>query len=163
MAFSLTFIRLSRDGVEDADRAGLEMLLQQRELEVAPSSDDTHHLVGVAGPLSFDGHWSDLHLDPLDKEGVVSGGIWHATLSKEECAFIYDLCVAGRMIIMNPQGDPLFIVPEQNHLPTDLPEGVDLADIAWITNPTELAQVLSGGFAAFAELKNRVMDGTGDA
>ncbi|CAN5586477.1 hypothetical protein BH10ACT7_BH10ACT7_15240 [soil metagenome] len=157
------FMRVGRTGTSDADREGLAGFLLQRGLAVAPSSDSTHHLISDDGYLAFDGYQSDLHLDPLDQEKPVSGGIWHAHLSDEECAFIYDLCVAGRMLIVNPQGNPLLIVPGHNHTPAELPDDVDVNDIAWIDSSSELAQVLSTGFAAFLEFKNRVIGASGDA
>lgn len=163
MGFSLMFMRVERDGKGDANRQGLADFLLQRGLVVAPSSDSIHHLASDHGSLAFDGHQSDLHLDPLDQEKPVSGGIWHAHLSDEECAFIYDLCVAGGMLIVNPQGNPLIVVPGRNHAPADLPDDVNLDDIAWVDSSTELVQVLSTGFAAFLEFKNRVVGASDDA
>lgn len=163
MGFSLMFMRVDRDGKGDADRQGLADFLLQRGLTVAPSSDSTHHLMSDHGYLAFDGHPSDLHLDPLDQEKPVTGGIWHAHLTGEECAFIYDLCAAGRMLIVNPQGNPLIVIPGRNHTPAELPDDVDRNDIAWIDSSNELVQVLSSGFAAFLEFKNRVIRASGDA
>ncbi len=160
MGFSLNFMRIGPDAILDADRDGLAAWLAGRELEVAPSTDETHHLRGADGQLRFDGHWTDLHLDPLDREEPVTGGIWSATLSAEECAFVYDLCVAGRMLIMNPQGGPLLLVPGRTHEAADLPESIAASDIAWVDSADELAEALGGGFQRFVEFRDQV---TGDA
>lgn len=159
MGFSLMFLRTSGDAQADADRAGLAAFLERRGLAVAPSSDSIHHLSGADGPLRFDGQWTDLHLDPLDQEGPVGGGIWHATLSDEECAFIHDLCVAGRLLVVNPQGAPLYVVPGGTHEPEELPTGHGDAGVAWVAGPSELQQALTGGFEAFREFRDRVIRG----
>jgi len=157
VGFSLIFMRLRGDESLDADRAGLAAFLAERDLEVAPSNDTIHHLSGPDGQLTFDGNWTDLHLSPLDQEQHVSGGIWHATLSEQECAFIYDLCVAGKMVIMNPQGPPEFVVPDRNHTAEDLVEAVNDPQIAWVDNAEELAEALGGNFTAFVEYRDRVL------
>ena len=71
--------------------------------------------------LTIDGAFSDLHLDSLEQSDPLSGGIFHATLSPAECAFVYDLCSAAGFLIVNPQGDPTFLVPQRNHEPDDVP------------------------------------------
>lgn len=160
MGFSLTFMRIGPDAILDADRAGLADWLASRGLEVAPSTDSTHHLRGPAGLLTFDGSWTDLHLDPLDQEAPVTGGLWHATLTAEECAFIFDLCVAGRMLIMNPQGLPFLLVPRGNHDTVDLPASIAAAEIAWIDSAADLAEALSGGFERFVQFRDQVTGGS---
>lgn len=104
MGFSVMFMRLECDTLIDPDREGIATFLRERGLEVAPSADGTHHLTGPDGFLEFDGRWTDLHLSPLDTEDRITGGIWHATLSDEECRFVHDLCVAGKMLVVNPRG-----------------------------------------------------------
>ena len=159
MGFGLYFMRLASQDVVHPDLHRLAAWLEYRGLHVAPSNDSTHHLAGPDGQLSFDGHWTDLHLDPLDQEEPVTGGIWHATLSRAECEFIYALCLVGRMLIVNPQGPPTYIVPERNHRRADLPSSGD-DDIAWVNNADELAQALTGNFAAFLEYRNQVVGGS---
>ncbi|WP_242484875.1 hypothetical protein [Rhodococcus sp. MS16] len=84
----------------------------------------------------------------------MSGGIFHASLSAAECAFIYELCVAAGFMIVNPSGDPTFLVPQRNHAPEDLPE---LDDAAWVESPAELLQALTGSFDEFRAYRNKVL------
>lgn len=158
MGFSLTFMGMRGDTEVGADREGLARFLEQRGLEVGPSPDSTHHLRGPDGDLRFDGSWTDLHLDPLDQEGPVSGGIWHASLTDEECGFIYDMCVAGKMLIFNPQGDPLAVIPGRVLHPLDLPEEVEPGDTAWVDSAEELKDALSGNFERFVQYRDQVID-----
>jgi len=37
-------------------------------------------------------------VNPLDSSHEFSGGIWHANLAVEEREFIFDLCVARRVL-----------------------------------------------------------------
>lgn len=157
MGFSLIFMRMTADEQLDADRAGLAAFLEKRGLEVAPSTDNTHHLADSTGQLTFDGYWTDLHLDPLDQEGPVSGGLWHASLSEQECEFIYELCVAGRLLIVNPQGSPDLVVPGHNHEPSDLQSSDNTYEVAWVDSPDQLTEALTGGFQAFVEYRRRVI------
>ncbi|TQL77150.1 hypothetical protein FB566_2700 [Stackebrandtia endophytica] len=150
-------MRVQGDKQLDADRAGLAAFLAERNLHVAPSTDSTHHLAGPGGQLTFDGHWTDLHLDPLDLQEPVSGGIWHATLSEQECAFVYDLCVAGKMVIINPQGPPEFVVPGRTHTPDDLEGMFEDPQIAWVDDAEELAEALGGNFESFLAFRNQVL------
>jgi hypothetical protein len=158
MGFSLDFMRLGPDEVRDADREGLARWLDSRGLEIGPSNDAIHHLRGSDGPLTFDGHETDLHLSPLDQDGPVTGGIWHARLSPDECSFVYDLCVAGRMLILNPQGSPLLVIPRGSHAAADLPPSFEASEIAWIDSAGEMAEALSGGFERFLEFRERVIE-----
>lgn len=158
MGFSLIFMRVKGNQELDADREGLAAFLAARKLTVAPSTDATHHLAGPDGELTFDGAWTDLHLKPLDHDGYVTGGVWHATLSDEECAFIYDLCVAGRMLIVNPQGDPQIVVPGRTHALADLAPDIPEDEIAWVDSAEELSEALSGNFEAFLAYRKRVLD-----
>lgn len=156
MGFSLVFTRIAANDVVDADREGLAAFLGAHDLRLAPSNDAVHHLTGTAGLLAFDGHRTDLHLDSLVQEEPVSGGIWHATLSQQECAFIYGLCAAGKMLIVNPQGPPILVVPGSNHDAGDLPEDM-LGDTAWVNTPEELQLVLSGGFEQFLRYRAQIV------
>lgn len=156
MGFSLIFMRVQGDAEADADRDGLASFLQERELEVGPSDDNTHHLTGPEGDLTFDGEWTDLHLDPLDQEKPVTGGIWHATLGADECTFIYDLCVAGRLCVFNPQGSPMFLVPGHTHRPAEMPDDVEPQEIAWVDSADELEAALNGDFENFVHYREQV-------
>lgn len=151
-------MRVKGDQELDADREGLAAFLASRGLAVAPSTDSTHHLAGPDGDLTFDGDWTDLHLKPLDHDGYVNGGIWHASLSDEECAFIYDLCVAGRMLILNPQGAPMMVIPGQTHALADLDPEIPDEEIACVDSAGELSEVLSGNFEKFLAYRKRVLD-----
>lgn len=163
MGFSLLFMRLEGNSTADVDRSGLASFLAQNGLHIAPSSDGVHHLSGESGALTFDGHFTDLHLDPLDKVGKVGGGIWHASLSAAECRFVYELCVAARMLIVNIQGAPTYLVPGRNHRAEQLPEIIDQQnEVVWVDSPEEFALVLQEGMARFQEFKRRAIDGSSE-
>lgn len=147
VGFSLGFLRICGNEQSDADRDAVGSFLSARGLHVQGEA-----LVDAAGQgLTFDGRWSDLHLDAGEP---MSGGIAHATLSDAESAFIYDLCVAAGFLIVNPQGDPLYLVPGANHVPDDVP---DLDDTAWVNSPGEMQQALAGNFTAFRSWRERVI------
>ncbi|KAB1655375.1 hypothetical protein F8O01_12180 [Pseudoclavibacter chungangensis] len=158
MGFSVMFMRLECDTLIDPDREGIATFLRERGLEVAPSADGTHHLTGPDGLLEFDGRWTDLHLSPLDTEGRITGGIWHATLSDEECRFVHDLCVAGKMLVVNPQGRPSYVVPGGNHRPEQIPDDGE-GEVAWVDGPDELRSALCGQFASFVRFRDQVVSG----
>lgn len=158
MGFSLIFMRVKGNQELDADRAGLAAFLAGHGLAVAPSTDSTHHLAGPDGDLTFDGDWTDLHLKPLDHQGHLTGGIWHASLSEAECAFIYDLCVAGRMLIVNPQGAPTMVIPGRTHALDDLDPDIPEEEIAWVDSADELSETLRGDFEEFLAYREHVLD-----
>lgn len=153
MGFSLYFMNLTHDAVVDADRAGIADFLERHA--VASSSGDGSYAISPM-TLSFDGSSSDLHLEALDQEGPVSGGIWHATLSAQECDFIFELCLAGKMVIVNPQGSPQFLVPGPARDPASLPEvdGPDL--IVTVSSGDDIRRHLSGDVEQFEKYRDRV-------
>ncbi|WFR71090.1 hypothetical protein P9209_17170 [Prescottella defluvii] len=104
--------------------------------------------------LAFDGAWSDLYIDPLDQDDPLSGGIDHAPLTLVECEFIYGLCVAGRLMVVNPQGDPMYVVPARTHEDAALP---DPEGTVRVDSPEELASALGSGFGEFRAYRRRVM------
>jgi hypothetical protein len=114
-------------------------------------------LVGPDGRLTFDGYWTDLRLRPPDQEEPVGGGISHATLSDEECAFIFGLCVAGHLLIVNPQGAPTFVVPQDNHIADDIPKGF-CETTAWVNSPVELREALTGSSEGFLRFKEHILN-----
>ncbi len=169
MGFSLIFVRLDGDDGADADRDGLRRFLAARGLR-APTGPGVGELTGVDGELlAFDGRWTDLHLDPLDKSEPLSGGIWHASLSPQECDFVFDLCVAAGWLIVNPQGDPEILVPGGTHTPEQLPSYLAEAGetAVYVGSGAELRQALTSDFTAFLAYRDQVLDesrrGTGRA
>ena len=102
---------------------------------------------------------TDLYID-ADSEEPLSGGIGHATLSKEECGFIFDLCTAVGWLVINPQGNPITVIPNRNHTIEDLDDSLreNKTEIAWIGNAEELQLVLSEGFSEFLRYKAKVID-----
>lgn len=155
MGFSLIFVRVQGDEQRDADRDAVAAFLGARGLRSAESDGRGSLLVDAGGrALSFDGYWTDLHLDPLDQEEPLSGGIDHASLSDEETTFIYELCVAAGFLIANPQGNPTYLVPGANHAPEDVP---DPEDVDWVNSSAELRRALAGGFDDFSEWRDRVV------
>lgn len=157
MGFALTFLRARGDRQLDADRDGLRRFLGSRGLRWAGGGPG--YLVDEQGDvLVLDGSWSDLHIDSPDQAEPLTGGIWHATLGPSECAFVYDLCVAARWFILNPQGDPAVVVPGQVCRPEDLPES-ERRSAVWVDDPAELREALSGGFEQFLAYRRRVTGG----
>lgn len=148
MGLSLSFLRISPDAIIDAHRAGISRFLEQRGLRIVADEHGGAIVTQDDQRLTFDGHWADLRIDPLDQIGPVTGHLSYATVSPEECAFVYELCVAAGFLIINPPGAPLYVVPRRNHTPEDLPEHED-DDAAWVNSSAELAQALSGEADAF--------------
>ncbi|ATI36360.1 hypothetical protein CPI83_29610 (plasmid) [Rhodococcus sp. H-CA8f] len=150
MGFSLYFMRIENDKGLDADRDAVVAFLDQRELRVHPSGQ----LVDSQDQaLKFDGVYTELTLDPLDQSEPLTGCIHHATLSTAECAFIYDLCAAAGFLIVSPEGNPTYLVPNRNHDPGDVSV---LEGVVWIDSAEELQQALFGGFEAFRRFVQQV-------
>lgn len=149
------FARLKDPEMLDVDRVGLAGFLASQGLT---SSDETGELVRISDgeALAFDGRWTDLHLDSLTQEEPVTGGIDHATLTQDELSFIFHLCVAGKMLVINTQGAPLYIVPADTHDREDLP---DPDDAVWVNTPEELAHALGASFTDFTDFRDRVLGG----
>ncbi|MCL2489505.1 MAG: hypothetical protein FWF36_02080 [Propionibacteriaceae bacterium] len=156
MGFSLSFLRIE-GGQEpgDGDREGLQLFLADRNLHLSEDDSCCFLLTEDGSRLKLDGYDTDLNLDSLDKDGPISGSIWHAHLGREECEFIYDLCVAGRFLIINPQGGPTLIVVDHNHETSDLPDVGDAP--AWVDSADELAQLLGAPFGRFIDFRDRVI------
>ena len=75
-----------------------------------------------------------------------------------ELELIFDPCVAGKMLIINPQGSPGCIVLRGTHAPEDVE---DREDSVWVKNAEELAEVLAPSSSRFREFRNRVLGGYG--
>ena len=140
----MSFMRIAPDQILDADRAGIAQFLERSGLRIVTGPHGNEIVTHDDDRLAFDGSWADLHLDPLDQSGPVTGHLSHATLSPEECEFVYALCAAGGFLVVNHQGGPLYVVPNRNHAPDDLPEHDDHDDVAWVDSSTELALALAG-------------------
>lgn len=95
MGFSLHFMRVTKDVQLDVDRAAVAAFLDQHGLRVVESPYGGEIVDRDDRALTIDGAFSDLHLDSLEQSDPLSGGIFHATLSPAECAFVYDLCAAA--------------------------------------------------------------------
>lgn len=157
MGFSLSFHRIAGDQPADADRAGLADFLESRGLHVVADGFGSGSILdGDDQPLRFDGDWSDIHLSPLDQDAPLSGGIFHATLSGEECEFVYDLCIAGGFLVANHQGSPLIVVPSYNHSLEDV-SAIDPGDIAWVESAVEFREAVTDGFEQFIAYRDRVL------
>lgn len=153
MGFSLIFMRIEQDEQIDADRVAVAAFLERRgmKLVAGPYGGEVFDFDGR--PLSFDDRFSDLYLDPLDHRDPLSGGIFHASLTGAECEFIYELCAAAGFLIANPSGGPMFVVPQRNHAPEDLPE---LDDVVWVDSASELLQSFTGSFEEFRAYRSTV-------
>ena len=151
-------MRVRGGDAADGDRAGARAFLESRGLGTDGQPETSAHLVDAAGtPLAFDGDLTDLHINALASEVEFNGGIWHATLSDEECQFIFDLCVAAGFLVCNHQGDPIFVVPCGNHSPADLEALMEEPSVAFVETGAELREALSGGFGRFVEYRNRAV------
>lgn len=160
MGFSLYFMNLTHAEVIDADRAGLALFLERHAAVSSEASGDASHAIAPHS-LSFDGSSSDLHLDPLDQEGPVSGGIWHATLSAQECDFIFELCIAGKMVIVNPQGSPNLLVPGPARDANSLPTFAGPAAVVAVGSGDDIRRQLTGDFEGFERFRNEVTGRSG--
>lgn len=67
-----------------------------------------------------------------------------------------ELCVAGRFLIVNPQGPDLFVVPGRTHLSEDVPDH-DGSGIGWADSPTGLKGVRDDGYENFVDYRKQVM------
>lgn len=152
MGYSLSFYPIDGDDLRADDRAQITAFLESRGLAVDP---DTHGLYRVADgvALSFDGAWTDLELDPLDQSEPLTGSLSHATLTEAECAFVFALCAAGGLMIVNPQGEPMYLGIRGVHTAEMFP---DPDDAVLIGSPAELASVLEGSFGEFREYLGRI-------
>ncbi|MGC0362773.1 hypothetical protein ABH922_000757 [Rhodococcus sp. 27YEA15] len=159
MGFSIYFMRVAQDRQLDADRDGIVDFLDRRGLHVVANPHGCSILDNEGVPVKFDGYHSDLLIDSLEQDKPLTGGIDHATLTNDECEFVYDLCVAAGFLIVNPQGSPTYVVPHRNHMPDDLP---DLDDTAWVESGSELSQALTGSFGDFRVFRNRVISQSTD-
>lgn len=147
------FVRVRNGDLVDADRAGLADFLTREGL-IPPDDSGELRRSSDGEALAFDGHWTDLELDGLSQEEPVTGRISHATLSPDEVSFIFGLCVAGKMMVVNPQGSPLYIVPAETHVREELP---DPEDTVWVATPAELAHALGSSFGDFSTFRDRVI------
>ena len=154
MGFSLGFYPIQGSDLGDADREQLRDGLAGRGLGV---HSDASGLFQVANgeSLAFDGAWSDLTLDPLDQAEPVTGSLSHATLSEAECTFVFEMCTAGKLMIVNLQGDPMYLGITGIHTAEMFP---DPADSVWIDSPAALASALGASFGDFQSFRSRVLE-----
>jgi len=160
MGFSLYFMNLTHDEVVDADRAGLAVFLERHASVSSEAFGDASHAI-APGTLSFDGAFSDLYLNSLDQEGPVTGGIWHATLSAQECDFIFELCVAGNLVIVNPQGAPNLLVPGPGRDVAALPTFDGPSAIVSVGSGNDIRRQLTGDFEGFERYRDKVTGRSG--
>jgi len=151
------FMRVRNDDLVDADRVGLADFLVREGL-VLPDESGELSRRSDGGALAFDGRRTDLQLDGLSQQEPVTGRIDHAELGPEEVEFIFGLCVAGKMMVINPQGSPMYIVPAETHAPEELP---DPDGTVWVGTPAELAETLGGTFGGFSSFRARVVGHSG--
>ncbi|MFK4789430.1 hypothetical protein [Microbacterium sp. ZW T5_56] len=158
MGFSLHFMPVERDRLVEPDRAGLAAFLDTAGLAVHADGSGLYRTSDESA-LSFDGSWTDLTLDPLDQDEPVTGSLAHATLTADECSFVFGLCRAGRLMIINAQGSPMYVGIVGVHDPAVFP---DAEDAVLIDSAEELASALGRGFADFQEYRDRVLRSSED-
>lgn len=160
VGFSMSFVRIRSGQQVDGDREGARRFLQARGLVTDSYHETSADLLYLDGePLCFDGYRTDLHIDPPDTARTFSAGIWHATLTEQECDFIFDLCVAAGFLVCNHQGDPYFLVPAGNHDLADLEAAMDDPRPVFVESAAELREALSAGFRRFLDYRDRVVFG----
>ncbi|RKW70463.1 hypothetical protein [Galactobacter caseinivorans] len=159
MGFDLYFMRVNGQETYDADRAGLAAFLDRHRLHQVPDLSTAVMVDQSGAPLSFEGYQSELYLNLLDQSEPVTGNINHATLSDEETVFIYDLCVAGGFVIVNPQGEPDNLVPGGVF---DSSFVSPYGSTAWVNSAAELQEALSGNFERFLEYRRQIISPTPD-
>lgn len=159
MGFDLFFYGM--DGGESAaeiDRDGLSAFLRSAGYRV----NDVGELVDGNGlPIQFDGRRSALSLDPLDSPEPIEGVLHQATLTAAECGFVFGMCVASRLVIVNPQGPPMVLVPQRSHSREEARiQGwpSDPEDVVWVDNAAELRQALEGDFERFLDYRRLVLE-----
>ncbi|GIJ95848.1 hypothetical protein CAPN001_04170 [Capnocytophaga stomatis] len=149
MGFSLHFQRIKNGEEAVADRDGFYQFLTKKELTL-----EGELLTDKNGkPLEFDGSFTDLY---ITQEDELSAYLGHATLSYTECDFIFEMSVAANWLIINPQGDPTFIITNNNHQPEDIPEDFE-NDFVFVQNSKELQLALSKGFSDFQDYLKSVL------
>lgn len=153
MGFSLGFYPIEGDAMGDADRAALAAFLAERGLRINPETDGLVHLED-GERLRFDGSWTDLRLDALDHDEPVTAALSHATLAPEELEFVFALCSAGRLMIVNMQGGPMYLGLDGIHTRGMFP---DPDDAVLIRDAKELATALGGSFDHFSDFRARVL------
>lgn len=164
MGFDLYLHRLDGgDGFADADRSGIERFVREsglRMVRVPPLLGGLRLEDENGKPLAFDGRETSLCIDPLDSDEPVGASIDHATLTDAECSFVYQLCVAGGMLCINPQGPPMLVVPVGTHTIETASVGAwpdDASDIAWVSSAAEFQAALADDYEEFLAYKRRVI------
>lgn len=169
MGFSLYLYKIDGDRLVDPDRDGVQEFLQRRRMHMKvfpPSSADRS---SCATLLNEDG--TDINVDGLqdfhfshvlEENEAMTAGTGHAHLTAGECDFIFDLCISAGFMIVNPQGDPSFIVPRGNHtaenlraITQDMSEEAQRQDIVAINSGEELQALLTSGFQSFLNWRER--------
>jgi hypothetical protein len=163
MGFSMSFLRFRNGEVVDGDREEARSFVERRGLRLDPQPESSAHFVDAGGTLlAFDGDPTDLHLDPLDTPETFGGGIWHATLTDEECRFVFDLCVACGFLVCNHQADteesPMFVVPRGSHRAEDVTELDDDVSYRFVDTADELRAALAGDFDRFVDYRDGVLE-----
>lgn len=153
MGFSLFLSKIESGQVEvTIDRQKLAAFLKRKQLMISPSGQVTEES-GQA--LAFEGQPCDLYMEPLNSSKPLSARLYHANLSDDECAFLFELCVEVGWLLVNPQGTPLYLVPNHNHIEADLPD-CDEEDLVFIDNAKDMQRALSGGYGGFQSLLEKI-------
>lgn len=152
MGFSLHWVATDGDETISGDRAGVEAYLASRGLHIAENDEP---VTADGKRIAFNGYDCDFHFDGLDHaDDHFGASVWHAHLLPEEIEFYFDIAVAGRLLIVNPQGDPMIIVCG-DYDPARLPS-VPAEEVAHVANAAELAAALEGNFQRFLDYKRQV-------
>lgn len=97
----------------------------------------------------------DFHFD-LSRDGHVGACVWHAHLGPEEIQLYYDLAVAGKMVVCNPQArGALYAVCGRTYGLDEIPGG-DPADVAFVDSAEELASYLRGDHERFLDYRRHI-------
>ncbi len=150
MGFGLHCVRFD----DASDPVGFRRFLDERRLtlERAEGSKLCGLRTADGTPLHFQGEDSPTTLlvtDP-DSSQHVNAHLSPARLTEDELRFIYDLCVAANLAIVNPQGDiddsayPGLLVPARNHSPDEVQRIADETGLnhGYVDSVEELFAVL---------------------
>ncbi|MEM7324461.1 MAG: hypothetical protein AAF531_15335 [Actinomycetota bacterium] len=151
VGFSLHFVRFD----DETDIDGFRRFLDERQLVLVPSefgSELCNVHTADGEPLQLDGESRPTLLNVADPNTSdhVSAHIERPSLTLEALRFVYDLCVAARLAIVNPQGDPddssypMMLIPARNHTAQQLQQIAEDTGLnhRFVDNAQELRAIL---------------------
>ena len=152
MSFDIFLSRFQQGEVAEAPRDAIAAVLRQRQY-VGP---DQSGFYSVRLP---DGHTVDFSARALQSPGRFdSCAFFLHGLSRDVAQLVYDVARAGRFAVLPAMEDSAVLLVEED-MADDLPPDMlqDLRPV-YVADAAALFQVLSGGFAGWADCRNHVVD-----